>query len=293
MQGLILTSGGIAVGFSGKELYLSEPFVMYAYPEGFRQVVDYDIVGLGYSGSTVFVLTTEKPYIMSGVSPETMTLQKGSFPQACVSRRSIVNIPGGCVYASPDGLVMLDTSGNCPVLTEQVYTKEQWAALDLSNMIGAYFDRKYYAFFSGETTALVFDLDAGAVRRLSIGAPVYDAIYDSADDALYLLVYDSGYKVYSLGAGDVLTYVYKTRRCRTLVATNMACARIYGDQSSLSPVTFELHCDGAVKHTRVVTDDTPFRLPGGFRTKDIAVSVQGKTNITLIELATSVTELKA
>jgi hypothetical protein len=293
MKGLVLTSGGMAVGFSGKELYVSEPFVMYAYPEGYRQVVDADVVGLGFSNSTVFVLTEEHPWIMSGVSPESMTLQRVNFPQACVSKKSIINLPGGCAYASPDGLVQIDATGNCTVLTGQVYTKEQWAALNPETIIGVYFDRKYYGFFSGGTTGFVFDAAAGAVRTLTIGRPVYDAIYDSVDNALYLLVYDSGYRVLSLGAGDDAAFTYKTRQVRVPAATNMACGRVFGDQDEESPVTLKMYCDGTLMHTATVSNTAPFRLPGGFRSQLFEVQAEGSAAVTLIELATSISELIA
>ena len=293
MKGLVLTSGGMAVGFNGKQLYVSEPFIMYAYPEGYRQVVDADIVGLGYSDTTVFVLTKDHPWIMSGVSPESMTPQKVNHPQACVSKKSVVNIPGGCVYASPDGLVLLDATANPQILTKDIYKKEQWAALNPETMIGVYYDRKYYAFFSGQTTGLVFDLDSSAVRTITVGASVYDAIYDSVDDALYLLAHDDGYFVLSLEVGTARSYLYKTKRMRSTVATNMACARVLGEQDANTPAFFSLYCDGDLKHTHSVTSDTPFRLPGGFRTKEIEVQVEGSASVSMIELATSVSELKA
>ncbi|MCK9299740.1 MAG: hypothetical protein M0P21_12380, partial [Methanoculleus sp.] len=292
MQGLIMTSSGMAFGFSGKELYPSEVFILYAYPEGYRLVMDYDIVGLAYSDSTLFVLTTENPYIVSGVSPESLTQLKINYPQACLSKRSIVNIPGGCMYASPDGLVTLDASGSVTIISESIYTREQWQALDPSSMICAYYDRKVYIFFSGKSDVLLLDLDTLSVRTLDAGAPVYDAIYDSTDDKLYALAYaDAAYQVRSLRTGSDTEYTYRTKQTRLPRPVNMSCARIFGEQSEASPVTAKFYCDETLQHTESVSDESPFRLPSGFLSEKFEIEVSGFPKITAIGLGTSVQEI--
>jgi hypothetical protein len=56
--------------------------------------------------------------------------------------------------------------------------------------------------------------------------------------------------------------------------------------------TFTLYVDGDPIFTRVVTDNTPFRLPSGYLSDTFAVRVQGQTKVLSIDLAETMEGLK-
>ena len=54
------------------------------------------------------VTTVKQPVLVSGVSPDSMTVQRINVDQAGVSKWSIAVVDGVCLYASHDGLVMIN-----------------------------------------------------------------------------------------------------------------------------------------------------------------------------------------
>ena len=81
----------------------SEPNLPHAWPHEYP--IDFDIVGIATYGQYVAVLTTSFPYLFQGIDPAAMSSSKVNLPQACVSKRSIIETGNGVIYASPDGLV--------------------------------------------------------------------------------------------------------------------------------------------------------------------------------------------
>ena len=68
LKGLVAMPNGILAGFEGNQIYFSEPYYPHAWPDIYALTVDYPIVGLGVYDTTLVVLTTKFPYLISGVS---------------------------------------------------------------------------------------------------------------------------------------------------------------------------------------------------------------------------------
>ena len=136
---------GILVGLanSGRTVCFSEPYKPYAWPREYEQTLEFPGVGVAGFGTTAVVPTTGQPYYVSGVDSANMSAQKMEFPQACVSKRSIVSCDGGVIYASPDGLCLASANG-VELLTLGAYSKDDWQALGLSNSFGAFSEGVYY-----------------------------------------------------------------------------------------------------------------------------------------------------
>ena len=101
--------------------------------------------------------------------------------QACVSRRSIVSVQGGVVFASPDGLCLADANG-VKVVSGAMFTREDWQALSPSTMFGIEHEEVCYIFYSGG--CLTFDVGAGKLGRLDLTATA--AFVDRTTDTLYV-----------------------------------------------------------------------------------------------------------
>ena len=184
LEGIIALPNGVCAGFVGRDLHFSEPYQPHAWPRDYRQTVDFDIVGLGAYGTTVFIGTEGAPYLASGTDPAAYTLSKQELDAPCVGKRTIASIgQQGIVYAAPDGLVLVGPGGSRYV-SKAAYALRDWRSLGMENAISSYHDQRYVAFLDGNR-ALAFDTDAGEVYEFDDNVA---AIYiDRVSDQLFIL----------------------------------------------------------------------------------------------------------
>lgn len=141
--GLVGMPNGILAGFYGKTVCFSEPFAPYAWPLEYQLTTEHNIVGLGVFGQTLVVLTEGWPYYGSGADSASMSLQKLEQPQACISKRSIVSMDNGVLYASPDGLCIAGPDG-IRVISQAAFSKEDWQEAVGAAPLGMYHEGRYF-----------------------------------------------------------------------------------------------------------------------------------------------------
>lgn len=125
LEGIIAHPGGFMVGFSGRDLWLSEPYQPHAWPVQYIQTMQTEIVGIAIFNNCIIVTTTSHPYIGTGMSPLSVTMQKLDSIDPCVARRSMAVTLAGVFYASPQGIIMNDSTQST-LVTEQLFTREEW-----------------------------------------------------------------------------------------------------------------------------------------------------------------------
>lgn len=125
LRGLVNMANGIMVGFVGRDLYFSEPYRPHSFPIEYSVSVDSEIIGLGVYQSGVVVCTTANPYVATGTHPRSISLTRLDDVEPCLSQRSIVNSIEGVLYASQNGLIMVNQSGAYNV-TEPLMTRNEW-----------------------------------------------------------------------------------------------------------------------------------------------------------------------
>lgn len=125
LQGLCAHPGGFLCGFSGRDLWLSQPYQPHAWPVQNIQTMQTEIVGIAIFNNCIIVMTTSHPYVGTGMSPQAVTMQKLDSIDPCVSRRSVATTLAGVFYASPQGIVMNDSTQSV-LTTEQLFTREEW-----------------------------------------------------------------------------------------------------------------------------------------------------------------------
>lgn len=125
LQGIIAHPGGFMVGFSGRDLWLSEPYQPHAWPVAYIQTMQTEIIGVAIYNNCIIVTTTSHPYIGTGMSPLALTMQKLDSVDPCVARRSMATTLAGVFYASPQGIIMNDSTQS-KLVTEQLFTREEW-----------------------------------------------------------------------------------------------------------------------------------------------------------------------
>lgn len=160
--------GAYYCGFSKthpKTVCFSEVDMLYSWPVAYRYDVRDNVVALAVTSNTVFALTDGWPYVLSGTSPGGMTVSKLAGPAACVSERGVCVYSNAVYYVSNQGLMTIYNSADagtvCQNLTDKVFTKDQWLALNPSSAIMGQFDGALFLFFTkldGEHYGLVIDL---------------------------------------------------------------------------------------------------------------------------------------
>jgi hypothetical protein len=125
LKGIVVHPNGFLVGFSGRDLWFSEPFRPHAWPAAYVLTCETEIVGVSVYNNSIIATTNSRPYILDGISPAALNLQKIESIDPCVSRRSMATTLEGVYYASPQGLV-LARPGGVSLVTHRLFTREEW-----------------------------------------------------------------------------------------------------------------------------------------------------------------------
>lgn len=287
MKGLRMMANGIGLGFVGTTLYVSEPYALYAYPVKYNQSLEFPIVGIGIFGQSAFIGTKGFPYIMTGSDPGSMSAIKLEAKQPCVSKRSIVEMLGGVVYASPDGLFLVNGSGISPV-TSSIMSRDDWQAYKPESIHAYELDNRYFAFYDTgeEQGCLVFSFgDKPSFSKIDMYATA--GYNDKVRDALYLCI-NGQIKRFDSSA-ELMTYSWRSKVFRTNKAINLGAARVDADTY---PVTFKLYADGSLVHTQTVTGQHSFRLPSGYKAIFFEVQLEGSSTINAVYFGETMNDMK-
>lgn len=283
LKGLVGLSNGVLVGFTGNDVYFSEPFRPFAWPVQYMQTVGYPIVGLGVIDTTVVVLTEGRPYFLQGSHPDSMVMVEADVNQACISKRSIQTINGAVYYASPDGLVALAPGGST-VITASLFDKYTWQTLNPANLIGCKYENQYVGFLNTTTGNGGFILDTVAKTWNFHNIYAVGGYNDLKNDALYVIV---GNRLHKWDTGTALSYVWKSKKFTIEEPKAFTCFRV---RAEAYPVTFKLYKDGSLFHTEAVADGGLKRLPAGLGV-DWEFQLEGTNEVYAVELAQSPMEL--
>lgn len=284
MRGLCLMANGIAAGFSGNTVLFSGAYLPYAWPKANQLTTEDDVVSIYPVGTSLVVGTKGYPYVMTGVSPSSITSQKLNVQQACISKRSMTSVDGVVLYASPDGLVGVTESG-ASVATEQIISRDQWQAMNPSTLRAWSYEGKYIGLT--DTTGFIYDPKTGDFREISNR---WDAAYnDMTADTLFLA---KAAQLYSWRASSDsnVQLRWKSKEFIEPNGTSMSCCRIIADD--VSQIGMRLFVDG-VQELELIEGGVPegsFRLPP-LRGYKWQVEVFGKSSVERVTLATSMQEM--
>lgn len=284
---------GMLAGITNGAVRFCEAYVPYAWPIGYDAVPpDGRAVGLGVFGQNLLVLTTGKPILVSGSSPDSLDQAPLDIPQGCVSPRSVVSMGAGVAWASSDGLCWYG-AGGARVLTAGVLLREDWLKLRPETIIGQMYEGLYFGSYEPAPGAprkgfMVGPAGGGGVFFLDEG---FDAAhFDSGQDQLYVL---RGNRIMKWDAAEAfMNAVFRSKTFRQPQPTSFACAEVV---ASAYPVRLTVLADGVQRFTTEVQSREPVRLPAGFRAMDWVIEAQctGAAAVQAVILATSIQELAA
>ncbi|PAX16468.1 hypothetical protein CLI92_09040 [Vandammella animalimorsus] len=284
LRGVVAMPNGIVAGFVDNFVAFCEPYHPYAWPVEYQITTETPIVGLGVFGQTLFVGTMANPYLISGADSASMSADKLDADQACVSRRSIVSVGSGVVYASPDGLCLASGRG-VELLTAAFFSREEWQALRPAQIFAAAHDGAYYFWAGGQC----YVLDVPSRKLGTVSLPATAVFRDRITDHLYVAAGGQVRQAFAVGR--------RTGRWRSRVHVLPAQApfawlKVVGDQSPAQPVTVRWFGDGALRYEVQVSSTRPVRLPPG-RWLEHELEIEGQPRVTQLVLASSTEEMQS
>ena len=287
LKGLVGMPNGIMLGFTGNTLHACEPFHPYAWPARYQIPIEYPIVGIVVAGQTAIVTTTGVPYLVTGVDSMSLSAEKIPVNQSCIAKRSMVAIGGAVIYASPDGLVLIE-NGVASIITEGYLSKNDWLAYNPTSIKAAEYEGRYCAFFTKSDSTkgcLVFDFNSKSLVEISVGA---DAVYsDKSTDTMYVLD-STSIKDFFPTSGTNLQMIWKSKRFILPAFASFAWLVV---DANFGSVTVNIYANGSLFRSRTLTSNAPVRLPPG-RHKDWQIEIVSNVVVTRVTIASSSAELK-
>jgi hypothetical protein len=177
---------GCLAGISGNELCFSDPYLPYSWPLRNRYTFSGVGVDIVSAGNSVIVLTDTFPILFTGSDPEAMSPSAMQTYAPCAAKRGVVDVGGGCVFPSYDGL-WLASPGRVEKLTAKLYREEEWRELNPESFIAGFADGQYYAKYSYENSSFIWVFDTAendSVVRVEQGAS--HLLRNDTDGELYL-----------------------------------------------------------------------------------------------------------
>ena len=277
MLGLVSMPNGIFAGFAGQTVFFSEAFQPHAYPDEYKLTVKSDIVALAPLNTGLLVLTKEKPAIIQGLDPSSMSMMEVDSSLSCVAKRSVVDMGEFVMYSSPDGLVMA-TEGGLSLVTEQTLTRDQWQEYTPSSIVAFQWEGHYVAFYNNgtESKGFIFDPRGGKNSFVKLDFYATAGFNDLESDSLYLVVGGS-LVVFAEGSSNE-NFTWRGKKFYNPRPINPAVAKVECDSYSPNP-TFKLYADGELKHTQTVTNSNTFRLPSGYKANEFEIELSGSVPI--------------
>lgn len=293
LQGLTAINDGMLAGFVGNLLYLSIPGEPHAWPEEYAITLEHPIIGLAAVAGSTLVLTEGYPYLVTGSSPEVMSVTRVDTLYPCLSRAGIVSMKYGIVYPTHNGLAVFSGAGGIQLITQTTFETDTWKGnIAPTTIVAKCYRDQYFASHYGGSFTFDFDPQTGGsfvdcVQRFD--ACHYDTL---TNNFYYALGTDGTIYQWDNTTQAALTQQWKSKVMVSQDYINLGAARVMADFDGVNNVTFRMYVDKVLKFTRTVTDNKPFRLPTGYRTDTYEFEVITKLRVRSIHVAETMTGLK-
>ena len=252
MKGLTALPNGVFAGFTGKRICFSEPFLPHAWPVIYRITLEDNIVAIGAAGNGLIVTTEGRPYLISGTDPQSMTAFRMEAAQACLSKKSLVDMGPFVLYAGPEGLVAA-AGTEVNVVTEGLISPDQWQSSYYPSTIKGFLWKGRYVgfYYTGSAYGgFIFDTRGGepTFTTLSESNEVPGGFTDPDDNELYIIIDDDIKKFQGSATNE--TFTWKSKEFVTPKPTSMGFAKV---DAEAFPVTLKVYGDGSVIYNATIS----------------------------------------
>ena len=226
LKGILALPNGAMFGFVGNQGRYSEPYQPHAWPPDYSFGTDYEIVGAAAFGTAVVAATAGNPYVADGVEPSAVTSQKINNIWPCLSKRSVVSIGDGVLFATSYGMAYVG-SGGSNIWTSMLYTIEEWSPLNPSTMYSAVSEGRVFISYepaNGSAGMLIFHpAESAVLTELSIAST--ELYTDPRNGNLYI-VDEAGVNLWNSSAGEFMTYTWRSKDFELPAPVNYGAAKV-------------------------------------------------------------------
>lgn len=289
LKGLTYLGNGYMAGFKANEVYISAPFAPYAYPLANMFSFDSEVVGLGVFGQTTIVCTKDKIGMLYGVDPQSMTQDVLPESYPCISKASIVSMTDCVIFASKRGLVHCSSQG-VNLLTRDIWSESDWAALQPQNLIGVAYNGRYYGFFKNTAKGFILDFRSfggdkyPTIVELDLSGfltgGIISAAIDGSNNRLYILC--PGHIYQYAGSNTNLQYTWASKTFIVDQHCNLGAAKV-----SISG-TGAFYYNGGQVTQHELNNTAIFRLPAGTKSEEMSFKIVGTGEVRHVVLADSI-----
>lgn len=326
LQGVVAMANGIWAGWTNeREIWFSAAFLPHAWPSIYALTVDYPVVGLSAIGSSLNIHTEGQPFIATGTTPDTITIGKITANEPCVSRGSIFAAGEGSYYASPNGLILLNTSGTINV-TQFSMEREFWNSLNPATWASGRIGITYIAYNMGVSgpsptiAGIAIDHLDKNVPCSYLGPPLGLAVknlyWDERSSQMFTFSSDLNVRWLFPFTGNLLPWVFKSKKFRfpfpekfkafkihfevppeVTITPPTPASRDVSQSQVFNPATqyliVRIYADGVqVLVQEVVTSGEALMIPGGYKATYWEIQFEGQIYLFLFKMASSVKELR-
>lgn len=318
LRGILALPNDVYVGFVVNQICFSVQGRPHAWPVRFRLNTDFPIVAIGNVDTTVIAATQKFPYLATGNAPDAYSMTKLELPQSCVSKRGCVYLRAwGWCYPSPDGYVAVAGTGQARIISEQLFSRKEWQALNPSTLIAREHDDRLFAFYTktdATREGLMIEAKEQGFGKVTLAFHATALYADPITDLLYLVldvnnppttqgtpstnqISPDGETVYIwdayAGGSPTLTpllpYYWKGKINQLKVETCFKAVVVTAlDYDDCTAIFF---ADGASYHTEQVVNGREFLLPPTDAI-DFEVALSGTSRVNSIQVAEDVDELR-
>lgn len=301
LWGVHLMPNGFAVGWRENTLYFSEPYLPHAWDPDNTRTTDDDIVGVQSFGNTLVVGTRGRPYVATGVDPQSISLRKLDLHAPLLHRRAMVDAGSGVFYPSTNGLVWIGAGGS-RYLTQQSYDKRTWETAVENRAQGVFHDQRAL-FFGPGINPLMADANGEHPEFSHVDLDIAAAVQAEHDLIVVTRAADNQYR-------QVLVFKEESPgmegRWRSGLLTmpkpcNLAAAQVYADGYPLTFRVWHANVDAAGQpnlEEMTVSDYTvfgpePFRLAAGYLSREFVLELVTEHRVQQVIASTSMAEIRA
>lgn len=291
LKSIVTLENGMLAGISGDWILMSEPFAPHSWPLKLRKRLYDTPLALASIKDVLYVGTDGHPYTI-GATQDCNTngiqeVYKHREPLPIISTRSMVAGSGAAYYSSTDGLVAL-AGTQARVISEAVWSKEQWQKLHPNRMLGAIQDGYYFGFSDNYG----FRLRTAETEHID---PAKDALTELSDRPQALWRSREGYLYLAIG-GEIFQW---DGGARYRPWTYRSTEYVFGRKTPIAGAyaLFERKGDLTVSlitelgtHTQKVLDSNIFRAPNWMQVAELAFELTGTAEIKEIAAGTSYKE---
>jgi hypothetical protein len=233
---IALTSlpNGCLVGIAGNELCFSDPYLPYSWPQRNRYTFSGVGVDIVAAGNSVIVLTDTFPILFTGSDPEAMSPSVMQTYAPCATKRGVVDVGGGAMYPSYDGLWIV-APGRVEKVTQKLYREQEWKLLNPETFVGGFADGLYYARYIQGGAAFIWVYDTA--ENDSVVRVAQDATHllrNDTDGELYLALKDKVYR-WDSSEGQRFTSDWVSSEIQLPMPMNFSVVQIHAPFSAVQP----------------------------------------------------------